>query len=537
MLLGAIDVGTNSIHLIVVELDPRFGTSRTILKAREMVRLGGGEALSRGHLSKKAVQRGVAAIAKFAEAARAAGASDVRAVATSAVREASNREEFLAAVRAASGIDVEVLDDVEEARLIHLGVSRGYPLRGRVACIFDIGGGSTEFIVGDAERPFFLHSVRLGSLRLFDEFVGPAGESALGYRALDKHVRQALAPVAHQLAGYRYDLLIGTSGTVLGLAALDAAESGSTGQRAHGYVLKLERLKALQRTMMRMSPAERRKLPGMNPRRSDIIVAGNAIVIAILESLGRDELVVSERALREGIVVDYLERNIAVARRLGDERTQKFDAAHELARRFGASDVHENHVARLSLLLFDGLVERHLFEPADRDVLFAAALVHDVGRAVNPSSHHKHGAYIVRNAALPTWRPEEIDLIATLVRYHRKSLPKPTHPEWAVATAELRAKIEGLAGILRVADGLDRRHLGVVSSLSVEHEAGVVRVVLEATQDVTPEIDGARFKAELFERAFDARLEIVPPLHPSYTAEAFDSEPSTVEIDAASFSG
>jgi exopolyphosphatase/guanosine-5'-triphosphate,3'-diphosphate pyrophosphatase len=537
MLLGAIDVGTNSIHLIVVELDPRFGTSRTILKAREMVRLGGGEALARGHLSKKAVQRGVAAIAKFADAARAAGASDVRAVATSAVREASNREEFLAAVRAASGIDVEVLGDVEEARLIHLGVSRGYPLRGRVACIFDIGGGSTEFIVGDAERPFFLHSVRLGSLRLFDEYIGSQPETALGYRALDKHVRQTLAPVAQQLAGYSFDLLIGTSGTVLGLAALDAAETGAAGQRAHGYVLKLERLKSLQRTMMRMTAAERRRLPGMNPRRSDIIVAGNAIVIAILEALGRDELVVSERALREGIVVDYLERNIAVARRLGDERTQKFDAAHELARRFGASDVHENHVARLALLLFDGLVERHHFEPADRDVLFAAALVHDVGRVVNPSSHHKHGAYIVRNASLPSWRAEEIDLIATLVRYHRKSLPKLTHPEWAAASPELRAKIEGLAGILRVADGLDRRHLGVVSSLAIEQYDGVVRLVLEATQDVTPEADGARFKAELFERAFATKLEIVAPLHPAYAVESFDNEPSAVEIDAASFSG
>ena len=171
MLLGAIDVGTNSIHLIVVEMDSRFGTSRTILKAREMVRLGGGEALARGHLSKKAVQRGVAAIAKFAEAARAAGASDVRAVATSAVREASNREEFLAAVRATSRVEIEILGDVEEARLIHLGVSRGYPLGDRVALIFDIGGGSTEFIVGDAERAYFLHSVRLGSLRLFDEFL------------------------------------------------------------------------------------------------------------------------------------------------------------------------------------------------------------------------------------------------------------------------------------------------------------------------------------------------------------------------------
>jgi exopolyphosphatase/guanosine-5'-triphosphate,3'-diphosphate pyrophosphatase len=537
MLLGAIDIGTNSIHLIVVEMDPRFGTSRTILKAREMVRLGGGEALARGHLSKKAVQRGVAAIAKFAQAARDAGASDVRAVATSAVRESSNRDEFLAAARAASGVEIEVLPAVEEARLIHLGVSRGYPLRGRVACIFDIGGGSTEFIVGDADRAFFLHSVRLGSLRLFDEFLRDESAAAIGARALDKHVRATLAPVAHQLADYRFDLLIGTSGTVLGLAALDAAETGAAGQRAHGYVLRLDRLRALQRTMMRLSPEERKKLPGMNPRRSDIIVAGNAIVIAILEALGRDELIVSERALREGIVVDYLERNVAVARQLGDERTRRFDAAHELARRFDANDVHENHVASLALELFDGLADLHHYEPADRDVLFAAALLHDIGTAIAQSAHHKHGAYVVRSAGLPGWRPEEIELIASLVRYHRKSLPKLTHPEWADASPSMRAKIEGLAGMLRVADALDRRHFGLVSSLAVERVERDVYVSLTATQDVGPEIEAARFKAELLERAFGMTLWFEMGTPPPFAGASYDSEPSTPENDPAQVTG
>jgi len=536
MLLGAIDVGTNSIHLIVVEMDPRFGTSRTILKAREMVRLGGGDALARGHLSKKAVARGVAAIAKFAAAARAVGADDIRAVATSAVREASNRDEFLDAVRAAANVEIAVLPAEEEARLIHLGVSRGYPLRGRVACIFDIGGGSTEFIVGDAERPFFLHSVRLGSLRLFDEYLRDESAATLGARALDKHVRATLAPVAHQLADYRFDLLIGTSGTVLGLAALDAAESAPTSQRAHGYVLRLDRLRALQRTMMRLTAAERRKLPGMNPRRSDIIVAGNAIVIAIMETLGRDELIVSERALREGIVVDYLERDIALARKIGDEQTRRFDAAHELSRRFGFNDVHEHRVAALALQLFDGLATRHRYEPADRDVLFAAALLHDVGRSIAASAHHKHGAYIVRNAGLPGWRPEEVELIASLVRYHRKSPPKPTHPEWAEASVGMRAKIEALAGILRVADGLDRRHLGIVTSLRVDVIDDDVHVLLESTQDIAPEIEAARFKAELLERAFGVTLWFETPPRRAFEPTSFDDEPSTPEAESASIS-
>lgn len=554
MLLGAIDVGTNSIHLIVVELDPRFGTSRTLIKAREMVRLGGSAALARGHLSKKAVQRGVSAIAKFVEIARAAGAHEVRAVATSAVRESSNRGEFLAAVRAASGINVEVLSDSEEARLIHLGVSRGFPLGERVACIVDVGGGSTEFIVADGERPYFLHSVRLGSLRLFDEYLNDGSAAALGYRAMERHIARTLEPVTGLLSGYNFEMLIGTSGTVMGLAALDAASStarppalpasaqgdkasapGERAQRAHGYVLRLEALEALQRTMLALTPAERRKMPGMNPRRSDIIVAGNALIMAIMQALGREELIVCERALREGVVVDYLERNLALARKLGDEQTRRFDAMRALSRRFGSEGSHENHVASLALQLFDGLSDLHAFEPADRDLLFAAALVHDVGRAISTSAHHKHGAYILRNADLPGWRGDEADTIATLVRYHRKALPKPTHPEWTNRTPAERQRIMVLGGILRVADALDRRHLGVVSEVKVVVAPGSVHLRLEAQQDVAPELESMRFKADMFERAFGGTL--TGEAQPVDVYSGFgDSEPSAAEIDAASLS-
>ena len=507
MLLGAIDVGTNSIHLIVVEMDSEYGTSRTILKAREMVRLGGGDALATGTLAKKPMQRGVEAIVRFAEAARAAGAIDIHAVATSAVRESRNGPEFVAAVEAASGVRIEVLDSVEEARLIHLGVSRGFSLDGRVGCIFDIGGGSTEFIVGDARRAYFLHSVKLGSLRLYDDFLREdGGRPSRGYAELERHIADVLAPVAEQISEFRFDVLVGTSGTALGLAALEAAASGATPERAHGYVVRVDRLRALQDEMRALSPAERRKMPGMNPRRSDIIVAGNAIVLGVAKALGRDTFAVSERALREGIVVDYLERNAEIARRLGGERARRLDAAHALARRFGELGPHARNVAALAVALFDGTTELHRFEPADRDVLFAAALVHDVGRAVAASAHHKHGAYIVRNAGLDGWRAEEIDLIASLVRYHRKALPKSTHPEWEGAAPAARAKIEGLGALLRLADGLDRRHLGLVASLRVRTATDVVTLSLEAGQDVAPEIEAARFKSDLFRRAFAREL-------------------------------
>jgi exopolyphosphatase/guanosine-5'-triphosphate,3'-diphosphate pyrophosphatase len=535
MLLGAIDVGTNSIHLVVVELDPRFGTSRTLLKAREMVRLGAGDGLQRGFLGKKAVQRGVAAIEKFARTARTAGAGEIVAVATSAVREAANRDEFLAAVKASSGLEVTVLSENEEARLIHLGVSRGFPLYDSVACIMDIGGGSTEFIVADNERPFFLHSVKLGSLRLYEEFLAEGEAGFRAYRSMRERIAKLLEPVTRQLRDYQFDTMIGTSGTVMGLAALDASAGNAPVQRAHGYRLRRERLVALQDEMLRKTPAERKKMPGMNPRRSDIIVAGNAIVIAAMEALGREELIVCEHALRDGVVVDYLERNTAVARRIGGEQLRRFEGARELARRFDSDGVHENKVGALAVDLFDRLRGVHMFEPAERDILFAAALLHDVGRSINASAHHKHGAYIVQNGKPEGFSVQEISLIAALVRYHRKSLPKPTHPEWAGADEPTKAKIEGLGAILRLADGLDARHLAVVDRVEVVTSPAVVELHVHAQQDIAPEVAAAQFKSDLFTRAYGLPVRVLAAPRDRY-ADA-EMEASAEEISSASAAG
>ena len=502
MRLGAIDVGTNSIHLIVVDLDPHFGTSRTLLKEREMVRLGAADALSKGHLGRKAVQRGVSAISRFVENARRAGADEIRVVATSAVREARNRDEFVAAVAASTGVRVEVLSDLEEARLIHLGVSRGYALNERIACIIDIGGGSTEFIVADARRPLYLHSERLGSLRLYDAFLRDSTNPKRDLAALDRHVAESLAKLGREIVDYPFDVMLGTSGTIMGLAALDAAMNGVALERVHGYTIRLERLRALQAIMIDLTPAERRRMPGMNPRRSDIIVAGNAILIGALNVLGRTEVTVCDRALREGVVVDFLERNQAVSRALGDVQTRRFDAAHEVARRFGAGGIHEAKVGALALQLFDQLTDVHGFEPKEREVLFGAAVLHDVGRAINPSAHHKHGAYIVRNAKPEGWEDDEVELMAALVRYHRKSLPKPSHAEWLNAGPLDRRRILGLGALLRIADGLDVRRLGVAGDVTVVRNGGEIVIRVSATQDVSAELAAAAFKSDMFERAF-----------------------------------
>jgi exopolyphosphatase/guanosine-5'-triphosphate,3'-diphosphate pyrophosphatase len=508
VLFGAIDVGTNSIHLIVVEFDAAFDTSRVIYKAREMVRLGSDDALERGRLSRKAIARGVDAIAAFVTAAKERGAERIRAVATSAVREAENGEDFRAQVEAQTGITLEILDATEEARLIHLGVTSGVPIYDRLACIIDIGGGSTEIIVADGDRPYLLESVKLGSLRLYDQFMRDTASQPRAARSLGVHIREMLAPLIERVRRYRLDLCIGTSGTIMGLAALDAADRGIDLPRVHGYVLARERLEALQARMLEMSEAERRKMPGMNPRRADIIVAGNAVLIAILTQLNLDEILVCERALRDGLIVDLVAQDRALAQKLGDERVRRLEALEALAHKYEHLGGHQRHVARLALRLFERLIEVHGLFAADRELLYAAALLHSIGGFVNESGKHKHAAYLIRNAIIDGWRRDEQILIAQIARYYRKAMPKAAHLEFAQLSPADQERVEKLAALLRIADGLDARHLGLVNDLTVRREDGRISIGAQADAVITDELAAARSKADLFERVFGTKVVI-----------------------------
>jgi exopolyphosphatase/guanosine-5'-triphosphate,3'-diphosphate pyrophosphatase len=243
----------------------------------------------------------------------------------------------------------------------------------------------------------------------------------------------------------------------------------------------------------------------MNPRRADIIVAGNAVLINALALLGRDEIVVCERALRDGVVVDLARRDRALAQRLGDERAKRLDAVERLAQRYEHLGGHQRHVARLALALFERLAPLHGLAPAERDLLWAAAMLHGIGRFVDEHSHHKHAAYLIRNTPLPGWRDDERELIAQVARYYRRAMPKPSHAEFAALAPADRRRVELLAGLLRIADGLDARHLGVVSDVSATPEDGRVVIAVQAEGDVSGELDAAMEKSDLFERAYGVR--------------------------------
>jgi exopolyphosphatase/guanosine-5'-triphosphate,3'-diphosphate pyrophosphatase len=468
--------------------------------------LGAGDALTRERLGKKAIQRGVEAISRFVDEARRAGVGEVQIAATSAVRDAKNRLEFTEAVLLRTGIPVTVLSGREEARLIHLGVSRGYPLDESLACIVDIGGGSTEFIVADHHRTFFLKSVPLGSLRLYERF--RSGES-IDVPALDAHLHSILDPLTDALrAGDSLPgdatiaTIIGTSGTWLGLAAIEAADRGVPFNRSHGTVLELERLEQLQARMLSMTIEERKRMPGMSARRSDIIVAGNAVAIAIMKGLGLQRAAICDRALREGIVVDFLQRNHDLVKAVGDQRLRRLDSARELAQRFHADSMHEHHVAQLALELYDSFSAPDAWDEADRDLLVAAAYVHDIGHSINRSAHHKHSAYLVRHAGLPGWRPRERELLAQMVRYHRKSIPKPAHGDFMALDPVSRRRVERLSALLRIADGLDARHLSRVVSCTFLQSTGIPVIELRAEGEIDAEIHAAQAKADLFARVY-----------------------------------
>jgi exopolyphosphatase/guanosine-5'-triphosphate,3'-diphosphate pyrophosphatase len=277
----------------------------------------------------------------------------------------------------------------------------------------------------------------------------------------------------------------------------------------HGYELRLDRLRDLQAEMLDMSEAQRKRMPGMNARRADIIVAGNAILIEALAGLGVESLIVSERALRDGVVAEFIEseRKSDV---LLDATTRRRRAIETLAKRYQSGGMHERQVASLALLLFDRLSVLHGLESSDRELLYAASIAHDIGRYVNPSAHHKHGAYLIRNSPLAEWQPAELEIVASVVRYHRKALPKPAHFEVVTAAPEDRRRIEALASLLRIADGLDARHLGVVYGLEIEWRGRTLVISVQADQDVSSELGGATFKADLFERTFGTRIQFEP---------------------------
>jgi exopolyphosphatase/guanosine-5'-triphosphate,3'-diphosphate pyrophosphatase len=507
--LAAIDVGTNSIHLVVANV---AGADRfeIVTTEKEMVRLGSGGGDMKV-MTADAIERGVACLRRMRQIAEAAGAR-VRAVATSAVREAENHAEFVAAARRDAGVDVEVISGIEEARLIQLGVLQAVPVFEHRLLLCDIGGGSTEILVGERGQMLTARSFKLGAVRLTNRFFAGERLHPSAVSSCRTFIRSTLSPYAREVATFGFEVAVGSSGTVEAVAAMAQAASGAEPPKTFNrHRLGADDVRAIAKAAAgAASVKQRSRLPGLEPARADIILAGVLILEGVVESFGVEELQVSTYALREGVLLDTRQRTEGGS--LHHLRDVSRRSVLHLAELCDDDPAHSAHVARLALEMFDGLAAvtadakaaplADLGEPA-REYLEAGALLANVGLFVSHSKHHLHSYYVIRNSDVLTgFTDDEIEIIALLARYHRKSAPKAGHLEFSLLSAEDQRLVRALAAILRVAIGLDRSHAQTVEAVRVrrdEASALVVELVPAFGADVELERYSAEQRKDLLE--------------------------------------
>jgi exopolyphosphatase/guanosine-5'-triphosphate,3'-diphosphate pyrophosphatase len=509
--LAAVDIGTNSVHGVVARMTsgdagPRF---EILEREKEVVRLGSSPGDMR-ELSDDAISRAVAALDRFRQVA-AVHDAPITAVATSAVREAENRDELIDRAWDEAGVHVNVISGVEEARLIHLGVLQAVPVFDQRLLLCDIGGGSTELLVGQRGSVLAARSLKLGAIRLTRRFFDGNLVHPGALDACRRHVRSTIAPFAREVRRLEVEVAVGSSGTVAALAEMAAVRStGSRPRSVSNLVLTVEQLDSLVAELAGAPDAEARaRLPGLDANRADIILGGAVILEQVVHELRLDQLVVSDFALREGVLLDtWQRRHGGSLHHLSDLRRQ---SVLDLAGLMDEDLPHSAQVARLALELFDATRARHGLGDAARETLEAAALLCNVGLFLSHAQHHKHSYYVIRGTdRLAGFTDEEVERIALVARYHRKSDPKPGHPEFAALDDDAQAEVRALAGIVRVAIGLDRNHAARVQGVHVEDSGE--RLIVSATpmpdEDISLELYAAAARAGLLEAALGVPVEV-----------------------------
>jgi exopolyphosphatase/guanosine-5'-triphosphate,3'-diphosphate pyrophosphatase len=517
--LAAIDVGTNSVHLVVARVtgEDRF---EVLEDEKEMVRLGSGSGDMK-YLSDEAMDRGVATLRRFAQVAAIYDAS-VRAVATSATREAENHGVFIERARKEAGVELEVISGVEEARLIHLGVLQALPIYDERLVLCDIGGGSTEVLVGERGEVLASRSFKLGAVRLTNRFFPGERLHPSAVSSCRAYVRSALAVFQREVETHGFSVAVGSSGTIQAVAALAHARASTEPPRTwNRYRVTTDQIRAVTKDLAGAATVRQRsRLPGMEPRRADIILAGALILEGVVETYGVEEIQVSAYALREGVLLDTLQRSRGGG--LHHLRDVSRASVRHLAELCDDDPVHSAHVASLALQLFDGTASIHGLDEGCREYLEAGALLANVGLFISHSRHHRHSYYVIRNSDhLTGFTDREIEVVAQIARYHRKSSPKDRHPEFAQLPPPDKQIVRTLAAILRVAIGLDRAHDGRVTAVHVSAGPGQLTVYVAAREgaDVDLELYAAQERSDLLAEVLGRTVVVealpVPPAPPA----------------------
>ena len=499
MRIAAIDIGTNSVHMIIVRVRSDL-SFEVVDREKVMVRLGAG-GLDGKALTTEAMSAALQALSKFKRLAESHRVDEILAAATSATREARNGGEFLARVERETGIRPRVITGTEEARLIHQAAVYGVDVGSARAVVIDVGGGSTEITLGNATAIQAARSFKIGVIRLTERFVQSDPLSGRDERKLSKHILSEINRHCDQITAIGFDRVIGTSGTILSLGAVAAtAARGTTPTELRNLRVTAKQIRKLRKEIVTLNPEQRLTVPGLDPRRADLVVAGAVLLDTILRRLGAEELTLCDLALREGLVLDYIRRNrrqIAQVDKIPDVRRR---SAIELAERCNYYAEHAQQVIRVALALFDQSRAVHGLTDREREWLEYAALLHDIGGLISYARHHRHSYYLIKNGDLRGFHPDEIEVIALVARYHRRGVPKRSHDEYANLSSSLRKTVRTLSSILRVAESLDRSHAQAITGLELRDRGDDVLLLVHTASDAELEVWATNRHLQPFEK-------------------------------------
>lgn len=507
--LAAIDIGTNSFRCIVVEVDSQEGF-RILDDEKAQVRLGEGLHQS-GCISAAAQQRAIEALQRMCGIVSGLGASMVEVVATSAVRKASNRQEFLQAVKTATGLEIEVIDGEIEAELATLSVHHNFAMEQQRFAMADIGGGSVEIVIASGHHTETVTSLELGAVFLTETFLhsDPPREAEL--RLLRKHIRKNLKKAGIG-EGLPVSCLVGSGGTMTNIGAMVMALRGEQYESVHRYEVLHSEIIHLLAMLARKDQQERQNTPGLNPERADIILAGMILTDEIMRRSKTNLLRINAKGIREGLILQSLQKHglLPDSNQPRDWRSSVLDFARSC--RF--DEQHAEQVCRLALQIFNVVATEHDLTERDRELLEAATLLHDTGYFISYHQHHKHSYHLIRHANLFGFTPREREIIANLARYHRKAKPKKGHGNFAPLCSEDQQLVRKLGGILRLADGLDRRRNRQVKELNCQLNNDWLRLELTGAGDLSVEAYGAQSKGDLFKEAFNCQITVNSRISP-----------------------
>ncbi len=529
--VAAVDIGSNSIRLVVAEASSAR-LYRLLTDEKAHIALASG-ASPDGTLRPEAIEDAAAAISSMVSIAQGLGADQIRLVATAAVRDAPNQQDFCDLVTARTGLPVEILSGDDEARLAHESVAHAFDLSAARAAVLDIGGGSTELALsagGVIER---LISIPIGAVRLTDRF-GPADRTdPASNQAMYNFVRRTLTAKIER-PSVQPQVLFGTGGTFTTLATIvmkrieatsdaNPSDESRSPNRIRGYEISRAEIKHTLQWLRSMDVQQRRGVPGLSADRAGIIIAGVTLVEGVMRRLGVNSLRVHDRGVRDGILLEMLRQRFETPL-TGSGFPDRRKGVLEFGRRCNFEESHSKHVCSMALSIFDQLVAIERSHADDslewatdehRQILEAAALLRDVGYFINYTGHHKHSYHLIIHSELPGFSPRELELIANVARYHRKARPKKKHAHYRNLDPADKPVVRRLAAILRIADGLDRTHTQLVESITITRNEHRYTLIAHSKADLSADLWGAQRKADVFESEFDLPIEIVASEQPS----------------------